>query len=126
MRSCVPEKTFAASLFRCPVPRSRLRKDLCSIVRLAWTPRVACAFCAPPIGRSENLVLQSSCKEVASVTSFYHQHRAMLGMDVNPASPLDLEMILSGISHGHIVAFPDAADMHVFRTTVAFSQHFVA
>jgi hypothetical protein len=48
------------------------------------------------------------------------------GLDVNPASPLDLEMIMSGISHGHIVAFPDAADMHVFRTTVAFSQHFVA
>jgi hypothetical protein len=32
-------------------------------------------------------------------------------------------MVLSWISHGHIVAFPDAADVHVFGTTIPLSQH---
>jgi hypothetical protein len=44
-------------------------------------------------------------------------------VDVKSVSLLHLEMILSGISHGNIVAFPNAADVHVFRSAVFYCQH---
>jgi hypothetical protein len=44
-------------------------------------------------------------------------------VDVKSASSLHLEMVLSRISHGNIVAFPNAADVHVFRSTVDSCQH---
>jgi hypothetical protein len=90
-------------------------------------------------------VQHSSCKSVAFANPLSHGRRTLLpsisptvsdplsttllrqsDLNHNSASLLDLEMVLSRISYGHIVAFPDAADVHIFRTTIASSQHSIA
>jgi hypothetical protein len=136
-------ETFTGSLLGCPVqPHVSLLETSCashrhhepsvrpSLLRIMWRKREVgvallvqtSGFCGLVFSWTSHTTRYPLPSKSPPVNDPFSTTLLRRG-NLNHASALtlDLKMVLSGIGHGHIVAFPDAADVHVFGTTIASS-----